>query len=204
MKKILNLEEIANSEKNKWNYLVKSKNKDDLLYHTILNINSKGKILQKLFIVKINNKYKEILVWDMTISELLPSLFWIDYEWFFRDFGKVNTSDMCLRISEDSVENINMKKEKYNNFLNLASVKGYENAELLIAVTDKRKEFENKGGVIKHIYGEINPADFGGHPIPDNIRFTTEKKGNSITIEEYFNKKKLGLEEKKQQKKKEN
>ena len=117
MKKILNLEEIANSEKNKWNYLVKSKNKDDLLYHTILNINSKGKILQKLFIVKINNKYKEILVWDMTISELLPSLFWIDYEWFFRDFGKVNTSDMCLRISEDSVENINMKKEKYNNFL---------------------------------------------------------------------------------------
>lgn len=118
MKKILNLEEIANSEKNKWNYLLKSKNKDDLLYHTILNINSKGKILQKLFVVKINNEYKEILVWDMTISELLPSLFWIDYEWFFRDFGKVNTSDMCLRILEDSVEIINMKKEKYNNFLN--------------------------------------------------------------------------------------
>ena len=80
-------------------------------------------------------------------------------------------------------------------------LKGYENAELLIAVTDKRKEFENKGGVIKHIYGEINPADFGGHPIPDNIRFTTEKKKNSITIEEYFNKKKQGLEEKKLQKK---
>ncbi len=118
MKKILNLEEIANSEKNKWNYLLKSKNKDDLLYHTILNINSKGKILQKLFVVKINNEYKEILVWDMTISELLPSLFWIDYEWFFRDFGKANTSDMCLRILEDSVEIINMKKEKYNNFLN--------------------------------------------------------------------------------------
>lgn len=118
MKKVLNLEEIANSEKNKWNYLLKSENKDDLLYHTILNINSKGKILQKLFIVKINNEYKEILVWDMTISELLPSLFWIDYEWFFRDFGKVNTSDMCLRISEDTVEIINMKKEKYNNFLN--------------------------------------------------------------------------------------
>lgn len=85
--------------------------------------------------------------------------------------------------------------------LGLASVKGYEKAELLIAVTDKRKEFENKGGVIKHIYGEINPADFGGHPIPDNIRFTTEKKKNSITIEEYFNKKKLELEEKKLQKK---
>lgn len=118
MKKILNLEEIANSEKNKWNYLLKSKNKDDLLHHTILNINSKGKILQKLFVVKINNEYKEILVWDMTISELLPSLFWIDYEWFFRDFGKVNTSNMCLRISEDTVEIINMKKEKYNNFLN--------------------------------------------------------------------------------------
>lgn len=118
MKKILNLEEIANSEKNKWNYLLKSKNKDDLLYHTILNINSKGKILQKLFVVKVNNEYKEILVWDMTISELLPSLFWIDYEWFFRDFGKVNTSNMCLRISEDTVEIINMKKEKYNNFLN--------------------------------------------------------------------------------------
>ena len=30
MKKILNLEEIANSEKNKWNYLLKSKNKDEL------------------------------------------------------------------------------------------------------------------------------------------------------------------------------
>lgn len=118
MKKVLNLEEIANSEKNKWNYLLKSENKDDLLYHTILNINSKGKILQKLFVVKINNEYKEILVWDMTISELLPSLFWIDYEWFFRDFGKVNTSNMCLRISEDTVEIINMKKEKYNNFLN--------------------------------------------------------------------------------------
>lgn len=118
MKKILKLEEIANSEKNKWNYLLKSKNKDDLLYHTILNINSKGKILQKLFVVKVNNEYKEILVWDMTISNLLPSLFWIDYEWFFRDFGKVNTSDMCLRILEDSVEIINMKKEKYNNFLN--------------------------------------------------------------------------------------
>ena len=118
MKKFLNLEEIANSEKNKWNYLLKSENKDELLYHTILNINSKGKILQKLFVVKINNEYKEILVWDMTISELLPSLFWIDYEWFFRDFGKVNTSNMCLRISEDIVEIINMKKEKYNNFLN--------------------------------------------------------------------------------------
>lgn len=118
MKKVLNLEEIANSEKNKWNYLLKSENKDDLLYHTILNINSKGKILQKLFVVKVNNEYKEILVWDMTISELLPSLFWIDYEWFFRDFGKVNTSNMCLRISEDTVEIINMKKEKYNNFLN--------------------------------------------------------------------------------------
>ena len=118
MKKVLNLEEIANSEKNKWNYLLKSENKDELLYHTILNINSKGKILQKLFVVKINNEYKEILVWDMTISELLPSLFWIDYEWFFRDFGKVNTSNMCLRISEDTVEIINMKKEKYNNFLN--------------------------------------------------------------------------------------
>lgn len=118
MKKFLNLEEIANSEKNKWNYLLKSENKDELLYHTILNINSKGKILQKLFVVKINNEYKEILVWDMTISELLPSLFWIDYEWFFRNFGKVNTSNMCLRISEDTVEIINMKKEKYNNFLN--------------------------------------------------------------------------------------
>ena len=118
MKKFLNLEEIANSEKNKWNYLLKSENKDELLYHTILNINSKGKILQKLFVVKINNEYKEILVWDMTISELLPSLFWIDYEWFFRDFGKVNTSNMCLRILEDTVEIINMKKEKYNNFLN--------------------------------------------------------------------------------------
>ena len=68
--------------------------------------------------MKINNEYKEILVWDMTISELLPSLFWIDYEWFFRDFGKLNTSNMCLRISEDTVEIINMKKEKYNNFLN--------------------------------------------------------------------------------------
>lgn len=132
MKKILNLEEIANSEKNKWNCLLKSKNKDDLLYHTILNINSKGKILQKLFIVKINNKYKEILVWDMTISELLPSLFWIDYEWFFRDFGKINTSDMCLRILEDTVEIINIKKEKYNNFL-----KKYSREYLKILVKDK-------------------------------------------------------------------
>ena len=117
MKKILNLEEIANSEKNKWNYLLKSKNKDDLLYHTILNINSKGKILQKLFVVKVNNEYKEILVWDMTVSELLPSLFWIDYEWLFRDFGKVNTSNMCLRILEEPIEIINKKKEKYNTFL---------------------------------------------------------------------------------------
>lgn len=135
MKKILNLEEIANSEKNKWNYLLKSKNKDDLLYHTILNINLKGKILQKLFVVKINNEYKEILVWDMTISELLPSLFWIDYEWFFRDFGKVNTSDMCLRILEDSVEIINKKKEKYNNFL-----KKYSREYLKILIQDKDLE----------------------------------------------------------------
>ena len=44
--KVLNLEEIANLERDKWNYLLKSENKDDLLYHTILNINSKGKILQ--------------------------------------------------------------------------------------------------------------------------------------------------------------
>lgn len=132
MKKILNLEEIANSEKNKWNYLLKSENKDELLYHTILNINSKGKILQKLFVVKINNEYKEILVWDMTISELLSSLFWIDYEWFFRDFGKVNTSDMCLRILEDSVEIINKKKEKYNNFL-----KKYSREYLKILIQDK-------------------------------------------------------------------
>lgn len=135
MKKILNLEEIANSEKNKWNYLLKSENKDELLYHTILNINSKGKILQKLFVVKINNEYKEILVWDMTISELLPSLFWIDYEWFFRDFGKVNTSDMCLRILEDSVEIINKKKEKYNNFL-----KKYSREYLKILIQDKDLE----------------------------------------------------------------
>lgn len=135
MKKILNLEEIANSEKNKWNYLLKSKNKDDLLYHTILNINSKGKILQKLFVVKINNEYKEILVWDMTISELLSSLFWIDYEWFFRDFGKVNTSDMCLKILEDSIEIINMKKEKYNNFL-----KKYSREYLKILIQDKDLE----------------------------------------------------------------
>ena len=135
MKKILNLEEIANSEKNKWNYLLKSKNKDDLLYHTILNINSKGKILQKLFVVKINNEYKEILVWDMTISELLPSLFWIDYEWFFRDFGKVNTLNMCLRILEDSVEIINIKKEKYNNFL-----KKHSREYLKILIQDKDLE----------------------------------------------------------------
>ena len=135
MKKILNLEEIANSEKNKWNYLLKSKNKDDLLYHTILNINLKGKILQKLFVVKINNEYKKILVWDMTISELLPSLFWIDYEWFFRDFGKVNTSDMCLRILEDSVEIINKKKEKYNNFK-----KKYSREYLKILIQDKDLE----------------------------------------------------------------
>lgn len=117
MKKVLNLEEIANLERDKWNYLLKSENKDDLLYHTILNINSKGKILQKLFVVKINNEYKEILVWDMTISELLPSLFWIDYEWFFRDFGKINTSNMCLKILDDPIEIINKKKEKYNTFL---------------------------------------------------------------------------------------
>lgn len=135
MKKILNLEEIANSEKNKWNYLLKSKNKDDLLYHTILNINSKEKILQKLFVVKINNEYKEILVWDMTISELLPSLFWIDYEWFFRDFGKVNTLNMCLRILEDSVEIINIKKEKYNNFL-----KKHSREYLKILIQDKDLE----------------------------------------------------------------
>ena len=135
MKKFLNLEEIANSEKNKWNYLLKSENKDELLYHTILNINSKGKILQKLFVVKINNEYKEILVWDMTISELLPSLFWIDYEWFFRDFGKVNTSNMCLRILEDSVEIINIKKEKYNNFL-----KKHSREYLKILIQDKDLE----------------------------------------------------------------
>ena len=135
MKKVLNLEEIANSEKNKWNYLLKSENKDDLLYHTILNINSKGKILQKLFVVKVNNEYKEILVWDMTISELLPSLFWIDYEWFFRDFGKINTSNMCLRILDEPIEIINKKKEKYNNFL-----KKYSREYLKILIQDKDLE----------------------------------------------------------------
>ena len=136
MKKVLNLEEIANSEKNKWNYLLKSENKDDLLYHTILNINSKGKILQKLFIVKINNEYKEILVWDMTISELLPSLFWIDYEWFFRDFGKINTSNMCLRILEEPIEIINKKKEKYNTFLEKHTI---EYLKILIQDKDLEK-----------------------------------------------------------------
>ena len=136
MKKILNLEEIANSEKNKWNYLLKSKNKDDLLYHTILNINSKGKILQKLFVVKINNEYKEILVWDMTISNLLPSLFWIDYEWFFRDFGKINTSNMCLRILEEPIEIINKKKEKYNAFLEKHAI---EYLKILIQNKDLEK-----------------------------------------------------------------
>ena len=136
MKKILNLEEIANSEKNKWNYLLKSKNKDDLLYHTILNINSKGKILQKLFVVKVNNEYKEILVWDMTISNLLPSLFWIDYEWFFRDFGKINTSNMCLRILDDPIEIINKKKEKYNTFLERHAI---EYLKILIPSKDLKK-----------------------------------------------------------------
>lgn len=136
MKKVLNLEEIANSEKNKWNYLLKSENKDDLLYHTILNINSKGKILQKLFVVKINNEYKEILVWDMTISELLPSLFWIDYEWFFRDFGKINTSNMCLRILEEPIEIINKKKEKYNTFLEKHTI---EYLKILIQDKDLEK-----------------------------------------------------------------
>ena len=29
MKKVLNLEEIANLERDKWNYLLKSENKDD-------------------------------------------------------------------------------------------------------------------------------------------------------------------------------
>ena len=52
MKKFLNLEEIANSEKNKWNYLLKSENKDELLYHTILNINSKKLILN---LIKFQN-----------------------------------------------------------------------------------------------------------------------------------------------------
>ena len=135
MKKVLNLEEIANSEKNKWNYFLKSENKDDLLYHTILNINSKGKILQKLFVVKINNEYKEILVWDMTISELLPSLFWIDYEWFFRDFGKINTSNMCLRILEEPIEIINKKKEKYNTFLEKHTIEYFK-----ILIQDKDLE----------------------------------------------------------------
>lgn len=136
MKKTLNLEEIANSERDKWNYLLKSENKDDLLYHTILNINSKGKILQKLFVVKINNEYKEILVWDMTISNLLPSLFWIDYEWFFRDFGKINTSNMCLRILDDPIEIINKKKEKYNTFLERHAI---EYLKILIPSKDLKK-----------------------------------------------------------------
>ena len=136
MKRTLNLKEIANSERDKWNYLLKSENKDDLLYHTILNINSKGKILQKLFVVKINNEYKELLVWDMTISELLPSLFWIDYEWFFRDFGKINTSNMCLRILEEPIEVINKKKEKYNTFLEKHAI---EYLKILIPSKDFKK-----------------------------------------------------------------
>lgn len=81
--------------------------------------------------------------------------------------------------------------------LGKASAKGYERAELLVAITDKRKEFEKKGGTIKHIAGEINPADFGLHPIPNNVRFTSKMVEGAISIEEYYSmKREIAKEEK--------
>lgn len=84
--------------------------------------------------------------------------------------------------------------------LGKASAKGYERAELLIAITDKRKEFERKGGVVKHIAGEINPADFGLHPIPNNVRFTYKMVEEAISIKEYYNMKREIAKEKKAKK----
>ena len=40
MKKVLNLEEIANSEKNKWNYLLKSENKELRENNSNVNLNN--------------------------------------------------------------------------------------------------------------------------------------------------------------------
>lgn len=87
-----------------------------------------------------------------------------------------------------------------NNWsLGKAVVKGIDEAGLLIAIYDKRKQFEKLGGEIRHIAGEINPADFGKHPIPYNVRFTTKKTENSITVEEYYNKKREFAENQKEE-----
>ena len=177
-----------------------------------------GKTKSRVTDANRNSLIKEILLTDEKFSEFLKFKNWnyddrvncnveingIEDIAFGETFALYLGMEIALRkgikiVYSDCINAIE------NWSLGNASIKGYESAELLIAVTDKRKEFEKNGGLIKHIYGEINPADFGGHPIPNNIRFITEKRKEAITIEEYYMKKKKGIEERKmQQKDKEN
>jgi hypothetical protein len=72
----------------------------------------------------------------------------------------------------------------------LGSLKTEYDIETVYALYKKRQEFEKLGGVVKHIYGEINPADFGKHRKPSNCKFVG-KNSKHITIDEYERLKKI-------------
>lgn len=72
----------------------------------------------------------------------------------------------------------------------LGSLKTEYDIETVYALYKKRQEFEKLGGEVKHIYGEINPADFGKHRKPSNCKFVG-KNSKHITIDEYERLKKI-------------
>ena len=51
----------------------------------------------------------------------------------------------------------------FNNFLTVSFGKVSKKLTLFSSVILMRKEFEKNKGVIKHISGDINPADLGFH-----------------------------------------
>lgn len=169
-----------------------------------------GKAKARVTDANRNSLIKEILLTDEKFNEFLEFKKW-DYDdrincniqfdkiedvAFGETFALYLGMEIALRkgfktVYSDCINAIE------NWSLGKASAKGYERAELLVAITDKRKEFEKKGGTIKHIAGEINPADFGLHPIPNNVRFTSKMVEGAISIEEYYNmKRELAKEEK--------
>ena len=169
-----------------------------------------GKAKARVTDANRNSLIKEILLTDEKFNEFLEFKKW-DYDdrincniqfdkiedvAFGETFALYLGMEIALRkgfktVYSDCINAIE------NWSLGKASAKGYERAELLVAITDKRKEFEKKGGVVKHIAGEINPADFGLHPIPNNVRFTSKMVEGAMSIEEYYSmKREIAKEEK--------
>ena len=72
----------------------------------------------------------------------------------------------------------------------IGSIKSSDELELVYSLYHKKKEFEKLGGEVRHIYGDINPADLGKHKKPSNCSFVTELE-NHINIEEYGRYKKI-------------